>query len=202
MSSLVRVCQVNKKAVSNKISEWKKRLNTPRSWQACGVLLVHCLLLQPCFWQAASILSVHKPTWVVCDLSQNLSRIPVLTAQSDPFMCITSGPQKSNVRHYLAKPTLLQAWWPILDSGQRSCFARQGGRLTFFSPLEPDGGSAGVEVYIDGFPADEFNLSPVSDRESLACFKYSLVSSEDIFFAAMLFRLLVRWRATPCTPEP
>ena len=40
-----------------------------------------------------AILSMVKPEWQICDLSQNLSRMPVLGPDQD-FMCITSKAQK------------------------------------------------------------------------------------------------------------
>ena len=42
--------------------------------------------------QALAILSVRSPSWVLCDLSQNLHRMPILKSFDDPFMCITHLP--------------------------------------------------------------------------------------------------------------
>lgn len=44
-----------------------------------------------------AMLSMVKPEWQVCDLSQNLGRMPVICPDQN-FMCITPGAQKLFVK--------------------------------------------------------------------------------------------------------
>ncbi len=46
--------------------------------------------------QAISILDAAIPLWEVCDVSQNLFRMPVRTLSYKPFMCITPDTQFLN----------------------------------------------------------------------------------------------------------
>lgn len=60
----------------------------------CCVKSAQCVfkIFWVCLCEAASLLTVVKPTWVLADFSQNFFRMPVLDSPHSAFMCITPGP--------------------------------------------------------------------------------------------------------------